>query len=279
MPILPIFDTHAHLDLPQFDGDRADCFWRIEKGGYSLPQELDGYAIDMQGVLLPGIDVKSSVDCITHARQSAKLFPAVAIHPNHAHEATEEDWQSITELARLPEVVAIGETGLDRFWDHCPIERQRDFFRRHLELSQAACKPIFIHCRDAWDDLLPILRDFASSSHSEPCGAIHAFSGSLRHAEEAIALGFHISFAGSLTYRNAKFTPLWEAAKLVPAERLLVETDSPFMVPHPYRSKLSRNEPVMAAMVALRLAELRGESVEKIAQVTTENAKRLLRMA
>ncbi len=272
---LLIFDTHAHLDLPQFDLDRQECIARIHANGFPdgfiVPKELEGREIEMVGVLLPGIDAESSLRCVELATMSPKLCPAVAIHPNSAGDATEDDWNTITQLASRGDVVAIGETGLDRYWDHTPFDRQIDFLRRHLELARRTEKPVLIHCRDAWDDLMPILHEYSGPHY----GVIHAFSGEPRQALDAISLGFHISFAGSLTYRNAKFAPLWEAAKAVPLDRLLIETDAPYMTPHPYRGKLQRNEPAMAAMVALRLAELRGENIETVAELTANNARKL----
>ncbi len=276
MTRLPIFDTHAHLDLVQFDQDRQECLARIDANRYEngLPKELDGYEIDMVGVLLPGIDAQSSLRCAELAKLSPKFCAAVAIHPNSVGDATENDWRTITELAQHDDIVGIGETGLDRYWDKVPFDRQIVFFRQHLDLARQTEKPILIHCRDAWDDLLPILHEFQENDKKSVSGVIHAFSGTPSQALEVLSLGFFISFAGSVTYRNAKFAPLWEAAKVVPLDRLLMETDAPYMTPHPYRSKISRNEPALAALVALRLAELRGDRTENIAQSTADNARK-----
>ena len=260
-----IFDTHAHLDFPQFEPDRADLIRRWETG-----DTVAEHSVEIAGVLLPGIDVASCRRVCVMATLSELFHVAVAIHPNHTAGTTEEDWHIISDLARQEEVVAIGETGLDRYWDDSPIEVQIDWFHRHIELSQETDKPILIHCRDAWDDLLPILRQ-TEKLH----GVIHAFSGTAEQMLACVELGFFISFAGSVTYRNAKFAPLWEAAQKTPLDRLLLETDAPFMVPHPLRGKLQRNEPAFAALTALRLAELRDVPVETIAETTTENALRL----
>lgn len=271
MKPLPLFDTHAHLNLAPFDGDRRETLDRIEENRFPeglTPKELQGRAIEMIGVLLPGIDAASSRQCVELAADSEKLFAAVAVHPNSAGQVGENDWDDIVRLARRDDVAAIGETGLDRYWDHTPFDRQLDYLHRHFELARETGKPILIHCRDAWDDLLPILRASAGPHH----GVIHAFSGEPEQAAESAELGFYVSFAGSVTYRNAKFAPLWEAAKAVPLDRLLIETDAPYMTPHPYRGKLQRNEPALTALVAQRLAELRGESVDTIAEATTQNA-------
>ena len=272
--MIPIFDTHAHLDFPQFEADRISLVRRLETGifpGGLAPEELNDQPIEIVGVIIPGIDVVSCRRALEMAMLSDLLHVAVGIQPNHTADATEEDWQIIAELARQGNVVAIGETGLDRYWDDAPIEVQIDMFHRHLELSQETGKPILIHCRDAWEDLLPILRQAGKFR-----GVIHAFSGDAEQMFACVELGLLISFAGSVTYRNAKFSPLWEAARQTPADRLLIETDAPFMIPHPYRGKLSRNEPTLAALTALRLAELRDVPLRTIAKTTAENAFRLL---
>ena len=267
---IPIFDTHAHLDLPQFDADRAALVRRLESGtfpGGLAPDELTDQPIEIAGVLIPGIDTASCRKVCEISALSDLFHVAVAIHPNHTADATDEDWRTILDLARRDDVVAIGETGLDRYWDDAPIEVQIDMFHRHIELSQETGKPILIHCRDAWDDLLPILRQAGKLY-----GVIHAFSGNVEQMVACVELGLFISFAGSVTYRNAKFSPLWEAARQTPADRLLIETDAPFMIPHPLRGKLPHNEPTLAALTALRLAELRNVSLRTIAETTTQNA-------
>ena len=274
---LPFFDTHAHLDLEPFADDFTEVQKRLAEGKFPnsfIPKELEFVEWKMKGVVLPGIDAESSRRCVELANCADFFFAAVGIQPNSTAAALPGDWEMILELQRSTKVVGIGETGLDRYWDTSPIEIQQDFFRKHIELARTTKKPILIHCRDAWADLLPILRQ---ESDGLP-GLIHAFSGEPEHALECVTLGLSISFAGSLTYTNKKFTPLWEAAKVVPEERLLIETDSPYMVPHPFRGRLQRNEPSLAAAVAVRLAELRGVSVEQIAMATTENARRLFLM-
>jgi len=270
--MIPIFDTHAHLDFPQFEPDRASLIRRLETGtfpGGLAPEELDDQPIEVVGVLIPGIDVVSCRRAVEMSALSDLFHVAIGIHPNHTAETTDEDWKAIAELVCQDDVVAIGETGLDRHWDDSPIEVQMNWFHRHIELSQKTGKPILIHCRDAWEDLLPILRQMGKLR-----GVIHAFSGTAEQMLACVELGFYISFAGSVTYHNAKFSPLWEAARQVPADRLLIETDAPFMIPHPYRGKLPRNEPTLAALTALRLAELRNVPLQTIAETTAQNAVR-----
>ena len=282
---VPIFDTHAHLDFPQFEADFGSLLRRLETGtfpGGLAPEELDDQTIEIVGILIPGIDVGSCRRALEVAALSDLLHAAVAIHPNHTAGTTEsrasdcvgaDDWQTIAALAQHDAVVAIGETGLDRYWNDAPIEVQIDMFHRHIELSLETDKPLLIHCRDAWEDLLPILQQYGKL-----CGAIHAFSGDAEQMFACVELGFYISFAGSVTYRNAKFSSLWEAARQTPADRLLIETDAPFMIPHPYRGKLPRNEPTLAVLTALRLAELRNVPLRMIAETAAENAFRLLRL-
>ncbi|MDR0335669.1 MAG: TatD family hydrolase [Planctomycetaceae bacterium] len=273
--MIPIFDTHAHLDLEPFSEDFDAVIHRLESG--TLPvvsDELPSQPIQMTGVLLPGIDAQSSYRCVELAQRLPIFHAAAAIHPNSVVNATDHDWKIITELAFRDDVVAIGETGLDRYWDDTPIEQQINALLKHINLAVRTAKPIQIHCRDAWDDLLPILRHAVKEQGLT--GIIHAFSGEPEQAAECIELGFYLSFAGSVTYRNAKFASLWESAKIVPINRLLVETDSPYMPPHPLRGKLKRNEPILAVMVAQRLAELRGVTLAQIAEATTQNAFQIL---
>ncbi|MDR2756923.1 MAG: TatD family hydrolase [Planctomycetaceae bacterium] len=273
--MIPIFDTHAHLDLEPFSNDLDTVIRRLESG--TLPIALDetlDQPIEMTGILLPGIDAQSSYRCAELAKYSPIFHAAAAIHPNYAVKATDHDWKIVTELAHSDSVVAIGETGLDRYWDYTPIEQQIAALQQHIDLAVQTAKPIQIHCRDAWDDMLPILRQ--AVKEKKLTGIIHAFSGEPEQAAECVELGFYLSFAGSVTYRNTKFSPLWESAKIVPTNRLLIETDSPYMTPHPFRGKLKRNEPTLAVMVALRLAELRSTTLKEIAETTTQNARQLL---
>jgi TatD DNase family protein len=271
---LPIFDTHAHLDFEQYDSDRAAVVKRLETGtfpGGVAPDELTDQPIEVVGVLIPGIEAALCRKALETAALSNRFHVAVAVHPNHTAATTEEDWQTIVEFAHRDDVVAIGETGLDRHWDDAPVDVQIDMFHRHIELSLETGKPILIHCRYAWEDVLPILQQAKGLR-----GVLHAFSGNAEQMSACVELGLYISFAGSVTYRNAKFSALWEAAQKTPAEHLLIETDAPFMTPHPLRGKLSRNEPTLAALVALRLAELRNVSLQTIAETTAQNAFRLL---
>jgi TatD DNase family protein len=186
-----IFDTHAHLDFPEFDVDRLDLLHRESATVTPFP-------IELAGAIIPGIDTASSRKVLKIAAFSDRFHAAVAIHPNHTADITEGEWNTIVELAHRDDVVAVGETGLDRYWDNAHIEVQIDMFHRHMALSQETGKPILIHCRDAWDDLLPILRQAGKL-----CGVIHAFSGNAEQMQECVKLGLYISISGSVTYRNA----------------------------------------------------------------------------
>ena len=180
-------------------------------------------------------------------------------------------------MAERPRVVAIGETGLDRYWDYSPIELQRDYFDRHLQLSQRLDLPIIIHCREAEKDLLPMLRTAVGRGTLR--GVIHSFSGDTDFARACLEMGLYISFAGAVTYRNKKFGALREAARSIPDDRILIETDSPYLTPHPLRGKVKRNEPANVVHTAACLAELRGTELEPFAALTTANARRLFRLA
>ena len=277
-PIL-LVDTHAHLDLPPFEGDIETVYRHGHDGVFPSSVTANTFAdkhLRLDFTLLPGIDAASSRRVTALADQFERFRAGVAIHPNSCGKADPEDWQEIQRLARAPKVVAVGETGLDLYWDFVPLDLQLDYLEHHIRLARQERLPILIHCRDAQAELMPILRR-ECTGENPLFGVIHAFSGDAAMALECVELGLHISFAGSVTYRNKKFAPLWEAAAAVPADRLLLETDSPYLAPTPYRGKLERNEPLMTAYVANRLAELRGTTFEAIAAQTTANAQRLFR--
>jgi TatD DNase family protein len=281
MTTLPVFDTHAHLDLvlDEMAGSRQDnqhkLFQRLESGIFPdgfTPKELNGRSVQMTGVVLPGTDFESSCRCIELAAASPLFHSAVGIHPNHIEHLNDAEWKQIETLTERPEVAAIGETGLDLYHDTTPLSLQIEFLKRHFALSEKTGKPVLIHCRDAWEPMRPLLEKWANRL---PKVVIHAFGDTPDNAEFCVKKGFFVSFAGSLTYRNEKFLHLRESCKVIPLEQLLVETDSPFLVPHPFRGQLEINEPTLSAAVIFRLAELRNETAEVIAEKTTENARGL----
>jgi TatD DNase family protein len=255
-----LFDTHAHLDQEEFDADRMAIIDRARQAGAEL-------------ILAVGVDLASSRKTVRLAEEHAEIFAAAGIHPNSAAQADPTDWDQIVELADHPRVIAVGETGLDRYWDHTPIAVQQEYFERHLSLSQQRKLPVVIHCRDAVDDLMPMLRRTAARAPLK--GILHAFSGNTQMAQECVDLGLHISFAGNVTYKNKKFQDLRLAAAAVPLDRLLIETDSPYLTPEPLRGREKRNEPAFVAYTAQFLAQLRDTTVEELEQQTTLNGRRL----
>jgi TatD DNase family protein len=258
-----MLDTHAHLDDESFAGDLEAVLDRVRRAG-------------VEAVVCPAITAASSESVVRLASGHAELFAAVGIQPNCCAEAAEGDWDRVLGLVDRPRVVAVGETGLDRHWDFTPFDLQQDYFDRHLRLAQRRGLPVVIHCREAEEDLLPMLHEAAARGPLR--GVMHAFSADPDFADECVELGLSVSFAGSVTYRNKKFEPLWQAAGTVPDDRLLVETDSPYLVPHPLRGKRKRNEPAHVRLVAERLAELRGQSVQQVDLLSTQNARRLFRL-
>jgi TatD DNase family protein len=199
---------------------------------------------------------------------------AVGIHPNNIDVSSHDEWQEITELSKNTKVAAIGETGLDRYWDTIPFEIQQEYFERHLDLAKKRNLPIIVHCRDCDKEMLEILRNHANVSPI--WGVIHSFSSSPEVAEKFLEMGLFISFSGSVTYTNKKFSQIHESAKMIPDDRLLIETDSPFLTPHPFRGKIEKNVPLMTALVAQTLSELRKCSLADIAKISTANALRIL---
>jgi TatD DNase family protein len=272
------FDTHAHLDEDAFAGDLPEVVQRAADAGVSR-------------IVTIGTTAESSRRAVEIAMQfPGTVFAAVGIQPNYASEAKPGDWEAIVALAADPRVVAIGETGMDRYWDFAPIDLQVDYFRRHLELSRTLGKPFVVHCRDAEADVVAELRAAATrtlpaSGSLDACdpahpsragslsGVMHSFSGHAQTAAACLELGLHVSFSGMLTYK--KNDDLRRTAAEIPRDRLLVETDSPYLTPVPLRGKMKRNEPANVVHTAACLAELHGLSPDELAAITTANADRL----
>ncbi|MCS6863990.1 MAG: TatD family hydrolase [Gemmataceae bacterium] len=256
-----LIDTHTHLFDDRFRHD--------------LPAVLDrAAAAGVERVVCLGIDLASSQQSVAIANQYPQVVAAVGIQPNHAAEATADDWEAIVRLAeREPQVVAIGETGLDRYWDRTPLAVQQDYFARHIELAQRLNKPFVIHCREAEADVLNMLRPFAAQG---PLRAVmHSFSGDWATAKVCLDWGLYISFAGMVTYPTAH--NLRAVAKDVPLERLLVETDCPYLAPQPVRGQ--RNEPAYVVHTAACLAQVKNVPLPELAEQTTRNARELLGLA
>lgn len=253
-------DTHCHLDDQAFATDLGEVIGRARSAG-------------VQMIICPGISAASSQAVVKLSQSWPGLYAAVGIHPNSAFEASPLDWDQICLLARQPTVVAIGETGLDRYRNFTPWETQLEFLDRHLRLAQELELPVILHCRDAEEELLTALHQAVDRGPLR--GVWHAFSADLESAYEATELGLYISFAGSATYKNKKFDLLREAVVCVPDDRLLLETDSPYLVPEPLRGKQHRNEPGHLVLVAQRVAELREQTLDHLAGLTQANVQRV----
>jgi TatD DNase family protein len=253
-------DTHCHLDDQAFAADLVEVIQRARSAG-------------VHWMICPGTSAASSQAVVQLAQSQPGLYAAVGIHPNAAFEASPLDWEQICRLARQPGVVAIGETGLDRYRDFTPWEVQLEFLHRHVRLAQDLELPVILHCREAEEELLTALHQAADRGPVR--GVWHAFSADLEAAYEATELGLYLSFAGSATYTNKKFELLREAVVCTPDDRLLLETDSPYLVPEPLRGKQQRNEPAHLLLVAQRVAELREQTMEHLSDITRSNAQRL----
>ena len=257
--LFSLIDTHCHLDAEAFHQDLDDVLQRAADNGVAR-------------LVTIGITRETSEAAVVLANRYESVFAVVGIQPNYAQEAAPDDWGRIMELASHPNVVGIGETGLDKYWDFAPLEIQRDYFVRHLEFSRVCMKPFIVHCREAESDVLEMLRaDFTNGPLN---GVMHSFCGDSAMAAECVAMGMHISFAGMVTFR--KNDELRAVAQTVPLDRLLVETDAPYLAPHPNRGK--RNEPAWVRHTAECLATAHGISFEELANATAENAKQLFRL-
>jgi TatD DNase family protein len=258
---MDLIDSHAHIDFPQFADDREAMLERARDAGV--------------GTLLaigtgPGPDKLDAA--LPFAERYDWIYSSVGIHPHEAKEVTPRHLDELARLAQHPKVIAWGEIGLDYFYDHSPREVQATVFRSQMELAHASKLPIIIHCRDAWDDCLAQLELHWKSTGLG--GILHCFTGMLDHARHGLDMGFFISFAGNCTY--PKTQSIRDVAKELPLDRILIETDSPFLAPQPFRGK--RNEPAYVAEVAKTLAAVRNLAPEEIAAATAANFRRLFRI-
>jgi len=216
-----------------------------------------------------GIDAATSRAAVELADRFDSVSAVVGIQPNYVHEVKASDWELIEELAGHEQVVGVGETGLDRYWDYAPLDLQTEYFHRHLQLARSRQLPFVVHCREAESDVLAVLRE--DSCNGPLNGIMHSFCGDAAMAKECVAMGMHISFAGMVTFR--KNDDLRQVASTVPLNRLLVETDAPYLAPHPNRGK--RNEPAWVRHTADCLAEVHGVTPQVLAHHTSQNASRL----
>ncbi|GAW91623.1 TatD family hydrolase [Calderihabitans maritimus] len=249
-----LFDSHAHLDDRQFAGEVDQVVRRAQLAGVKY-------------ILNAGYDVASSRRAVELAEKFDCIYAAVGIHPHVAKEATEEDFEALYQLAQNPKVVAVGEMGLDYYRNLSPRDVQQEVFREQIRLAHRLKLPIIVHDRDAHDDTVTILEEERAG---EVGGVLHCFSGSWKMARRCLNLGFYISLAGPVTFKNARLHQ--EIAKLLPVNHLLVETDSPYLTPEPYRGK--RNEPSFVKYVVEQIARLKNMSFEELSCITTENTKR-----
>ncbi|HSK69519.1 MAG TPA: TatD family hydrolase [Candidatus Limnocylindria bacterium] len=251
-----LFDSHCHLDDPRFDGDREELLARLPDAG-------------IFACLTCGSDLASSRASLELAERFPYVYAACGIHPHEAGSAGEGAAEELERLLSHPRAVAVGEIGLDFHYGHSTGEKQLEWLSLQFDLALKVGKPVILHVRDAHGAMLGFLR---SRRDRLPPGVLHCFSGSAESAAEYEALGFHISFAGPVTFRNAEKAKL--AAKVVSGERLLIETDSPYLAPHPLRGQ--RNDPSLVRLVCEELALLRGMTADEMARLTCRNACKLL---
>ena len=249
------FDSHCHIDEEAFDADREEVLARMQEHG------ITRYAVI-------GSDTETSRRAAAFAAAHPESVAVGGIHPHEAKGFQEKTLEEIAGWYRDGKIRAIGEIGLDYYYDHSPRDTQREVCIRQMELAAEIGAPVVFHIRDAHQEMLEIMKGMKSRLTG---GIIHCFSGSAEIAKEYLKLGYFISFAGPLTFKKAP--KLQEAARLIPKDRLLIETDSPYMAPEPVRGR--RNEPTNVRFVGLKMAELRGEDPEEVAAYTTENACRV----
>lgn len=250
-----LFDTHVHLNAEQFNEDLQEVINRAQAEGVST-------------MVVVGFDRPTITKAIELCETYDFIYASVGWHPVDAIDMTPADLEWLRELSAHPKVVALGEMGLDYHWDKSPKDIQKEVFKKQIQLAKEVKLPIIIHNREATSDIVEILKE---SGAAEVGGIMHCFSGSVETAKECLDMNFYISLGGPVTFKNAKKPK--EVAEAIPLERLLIETDCPYLAPHPYRGK--RNEPAFVKLVAEQIAELKGISYEEVAKATTENAKKL----
>lgn len=246
------FDTHCHLNSEQL---------------YENRDEFIKHALDNQVemMVVVGYDLESSKKAVEIAKEHSFIYAAVGIGPNDCLNTTTQDLQIIDEYLNEPKVVALGEIGLDYYWDDVPSDKQKEIFQQQVDLAKKHQKPIIIHCRDAYEDTYEVLK-----RNGHP-GIMHCYSGSVEMAKRFIDLGFYISLAGPVTFKNARVPK--DVAEKIGLEHLLIETDCPYLTPHPYRG--SFNEPANVVYIAQEIAKLKNMEIESVASQTTFNAKKV----
>ncbi len=270
--MMMLTDTHCHLDFEKFDIDRADVLLRAKEAGVSR-------------ILIPGIELPSSRRAVELAGSDPLLFAAIGFHPTETLDFSDEMLAELRQLAANPKVKAVGEIGLDYYWQSAPHNLQREALRKQLELAAGLELPVVLHMREKGDatdgecssDLLQILEEWVGKLQggqnplAQRPGVLHSFSGSVETARRAIALNFQIGITGPVTYKNADYKR--QVVGSLPLERILIETDAPFLAPIPQRGK--RNEPAFVTHIAGKIAEIHNTTPQEIAAITSDNARRL----
>lgn len=256
-----MIDTHCHLNFDSYDEDRAEVIQRAAKAGVTR-------------IIIPAVDIATTNEAVALAADHAGIFAASGVHPNSTADFDTDTLAEIEQLAQSAKIIAIGEIGLDYYWDKSPKAKQIAAFEAQLELAAKLQLPVIIHNRDASEDVIPVLEAWAKTlpeSLKERPGVLHSVSAPPAIAERALTAGFYLGFTGPITFGKAEETRT--IARNAPLNRILVETDAPFLTPHPYRGK--RNEPGYIPHIVERLASVKGISPDAMAHITTENAVRL----
>jgi TatD DNase family protein len=259
-----MIDTHCHLNFDRYDADREAII-------------TGAIAANVTRIIIPGVDVESTQSALDLTQQHEGIFAAVGVHPNSTADFEDESLAQIEELSHQPKIVAIGEIGLDYYWDKSPKDKQMAAFEAQLELAAKRELPVIIHNREASEDVIHVLEQWVTTlpeSLKDRPGVLHSFSAPQIIAERALAIGFYLGFTGPITFKKAE--DLRMIARHTPADRILVETDGPFLTPEPYRGK--RNKPEYLPYIVDRLAALKNIPTHEMAKITTENAVRLFNL-
>ncbi len=250
-----MIDTHAHVDFECYDSRLEEVLSNAKKEG-------------IEKIIIPGVRAKDYQKIVELIEKHDFLYGAVGVHPSEATEYSEQVHQQIRELAKHPKMVAIGEIGLDYYWDKTNIDKQKEIFKAQIDIAKEVNKPILVHDRDAHEDTFNILKE---KNASDVGVVMHCFSGSVEFAQQCVKEGYYIALGGVVTFKNAKKPK--EVASKIPLENLLLETDSPYLTPTPYRGE--ENEPSYVRFVAQEIADLKGISLQEVDSQTTKNAYKL----
>jgi len=251
-------DTHTHLQFESYDEDRESVIQRAIKN-------------DIDVMITIGTDLKSSGNALELAQKFAVVYASVGIHPNDCMNTSDADLDEVEKMAQMDKAIAIGEIGLDYYRQYTPKEKQQDILRKQVRLARKIGLPIIVHNRDAHKDIYRVLKE---EKAGEISGVFHSFFGDINFLEAILALNYHVSFTGPVTFKNTNYNKLIEC---VPLEQLLLETDSPFLAPVPFRGK--RNEPSYVRYIAEKIAQVKGTTVDKLAEITSDNAKNLFQLS